>query len=429
MDDSVRRQYEAYPYPPRDPADEAKRLVVGSPSHLLEVDHYIFAGRRDFARPFRALIAGGGTGDATIMLAQQLADIRADARIVYLDIAEASLSIARARALARGLTNVEFVHGSIMELPVLGLGRFDYIDSCGVLHHLEDPAAGLAALTEALADDGGMGIMVYAPLGRTGVYHVQAMLRMMAEQAATDVKLDLARRLLASLPATNWLKRNPFVSDHTQLGDAGIHDLLLHSRDRTFSVGDVARLLDEAGLRPVAFIDPLRYEPGVYLKDAQILERVKDLPWIQRAAFAELLCGNMKTHIFYAVKAANRANTVAVPDAPGVVPLLRGLDGPAIARDVGAGGRLTVEMEGLKLNFGLPRLAPSMLALIDGRRTLGEIHRGIAAEADPPPDWPAFLQQFHQLYMTLSGLSRMFLRCPPREATLPNPDTGLPGPV
>ena len=32
-------QYEAYPYPARDPRDEAKRLVVGSPSHLREIDH------------------------------------------------------------------------------------------------------------------------------------------------------------------------------------------------------------------------------------------------------------------------------------------------------------------------------------------------------------------------------------------------------
>jgi hypothetical protein len=30
-DDRVRAQYESYPYPERDPADEAKRLVTGSP--------------------------------------------------------------------------------------------------------------------------------------------------------------------------------------------------------------------------------------------------------------------------------------------------------------------------------------------------------------------------------------------------------------
>ena len=38
-DDRVREQYEAYPYPPRDPRDETKRLIEGSPSHRLEIDH------------------------------------------------------------------------------------------------------------------------------------------------------------------------------------------------------------------------------------------------------------------------------------------------------------------------------------------------------------------------------------------------------
>ena len=35
-------QYETYPYPRRDPRDEAKRLIVGSPGHLREVDHWVF---------------------------------------------------------------------------------------------------------------------------------------------------------------------------------------------------------------------------------------------------------------------------------------------------------------------------------------------------------------------------------------------------
>ena len=74
MTEPVRDQYEAYPYPARDPKDERTRLIAGSPSNLAEIDHYVFAGRGDFAKPFRALIAGGGTGDAAIMLAQQLGD-------------------------------------------------------------------------------------------------------------------------------------------------------------------------------------------------------------------------------------------------------------------------------------------------------------------------------------------------------------------
>ena len=71
-DGAIRSQYEAYPYPARDPAAEATRLITGSPSHILEIEHYVLAGAR--AGPLNVLVAGGGTGDAAIMLAQQLAD-------------------------------------------------------------------------------------------------------------------------------------------------------------------------------------------------------------------------------------------------------------------------------------------------------------------------------------------------------------------
>ena len=66
--DPVRAQYEAYPYPARDPAEETARLITGSPSHPVEIDHFLFSGRRDWSAPFRALVAGGGTGDGLIML-------------------------------------------------------------------------------------------------------------------------------------------------------------------------------------------------------------------------------------------------------------------------------------------------------------------------------------------------------------------------
>jgi hypothetical protein len=89
MTDRLRAQYEAYPYPARDPRDEAKRLITGSPSHLDELNHYLFGGRLDFARRFRVLVAGGGTGDGTIMLAQHCADAGVPAEITYLDLSDA----------------------------------------------------------------------------------------------------------------------------------------------------------------------------------------------------------------------------------------------------------------------------------------------------------------------------------------------------
>ena len=170
-DRGLAAQYEAYPYPARDPRDESRRLVIGSPSHLREIDHWVFGAARPAARALRVLVAGGGTGDGTIMLAQQLADSGRPGEILYLDRSDAARAVAEARAAARGLGSIRFQAGSLLDLPGSGLGPFDYIDCCGVLHHLPDPEAGLAALGSVLAPGGGLGLMLYAPHGRTGVYH------------------------------------------------------------------------------------------------------------------------------------------------------------------------------------------------------------------------------------------------------------------
>ena len=415
-DGRVRGQYEAYPYPGRDPADEAKRLVTGSPSHILEIDHYVFGGGRRRPGPFRALVAGGGTGDGAIMLAQQLADAGGEAEVVYLDVSTASLAIARARAQARGLGNIRFLNESLLDLPGLDLGRFDYIDCCGVLHHLEDPAAGLATLADALADDGGMGLMLYGTLGRTGVYHMQAMLGMLAPGGEDGERLAFARRLIDGLPETNWFRRNPFVRDHLDGGDAGLYDLLLHSRDRAYTVPQIAGLVASAGLEITAFIEPALYDPASHLADEELAGRASGLPWIERCALAELLAGSLKRHVFYVVGKGRAKDALARPANQRVVPLLRDGSGPAMARRLksggGGGGRIGAELEGVKVSYRMPPLAADILMLVDGRRNLAAIHAALAGRQGGRPDWLAFKAAFDRLYAALNGLNVMLLRAP-----------------
>ncbi|HEY9549448.1 MAG TPA: class I SAM-dependent methyltransferase [Kiloniellaceae bacterium] len=413
MSDKVREQYEAYPYPSRDPADEAKRLIVGSPSNLLEINHYLFAGRRDFRTPFRALIAGGGTGDATIMLAQQLADAAGGqgvpGEVVYLDLSTGARAVAEARAAARGLANIRFVTGSLLDLGKLGLGSFDYIDCCGVLHHLPDPQAGLLALTEVLAEDGGMGLMVYGTFGRSGVYPLQAVLRAMVGDRPLAERISFTRRLLANLPSTNLFSRNPGLRDHTG-SDAELVDLLLHSQDRSYTVEEIAGLLSAAGLNLISFIEPLRYEPGTYLKDPVLLRQLASLSPEGRAAVAEKLAGNMKTHVLY-VSRRPATDTLAWPYGPEAIPCLRVLDGVKLAKAVQRDLVLKGEFDGLALKFPLPRLAPALLPWIDGRTSLGEIQATLQ-DLDPRQEWDHFKAQFDQLYQVLGGLNHLLIRYP-----------------
>ncbi|WP_299616281.1 bifunctional 2-polyprenyl-6-hydroxyphenol methylase/3-demethylubiquinol 3-O-methyltransferase UbiG [Pelagibius sp.] len=409
MTDRVRDQYEAYPYPSRDPADEAKRLVVGSPSNLMELNHYLFAGRRDFRQPFRALVAGGGTGDAAIMLAQQLADAGGAGEVVYLDLSASSRAIAEARAAARGLANIRFVTGSLLAAEGLDLGLFDYIDCCGVLHHLEDPTAGLTALAALLKEDGGMGLMVYGTYGRDGVYPLQAMLRRLAGDRSLAQRIALTRRLLSSLPATNLFARNPVLRDHTG-SDAELVDLLLHSQDRAYLVEEVAELVAACGLRLVTFIEPVRYDPATYLKDAVLLRDLSALTGLERAAFAEQLAGNLKTHVFYVSK-RRQEDTVADPSSREAIPCLRVLEGPKLAKAVQRDLVLKGEFDGISLQFPLPRLAPAILPWIDGETPLGKIQETLQG-LDSRHDWDRFLAQFQQLYAVLNGLNHLFIRYP-----------------
>ncbi len=409
MTDRVRDQYEAYPYPARNPRDESKRQISGSPSHLDELNHYVFAGALDFAAPFRVLVAGGGTGDALIMLAQHCADAGIPADITYLDLSETSRGIAEARAEARGLSAIRFLTGSLLEAGTLAPGPYDYIDCCGVLHHLPDPDAGLAALTEQLSPEGGMGLMLYGSYGRTGVYPLQSALSRLGDGLDGPAQVALARRVLSALPETNWFRRNPLLQDHKD-SDAGLYDLLLHSQDRAYTVPELAALTEGAGLAITGLVPPLRYDPAAYVHDPRLRRLIEELPPLDRAALAEELTGVIKTHAFYAVPKARASNAVARPDRPEMVPVLRDVDGADLAGRLKPGQGLSADLPGLTGRMPLPPLAGAILARIDGKRDLAALHRAVSEVNGGKLAWKGFERQFDQLYGTFNGLGKLYLR-------------------
>ena len=400
-DDTVRAQYEAYPYPARDPADEALRLITGSPSHILEIEHFVFAGGR--AGNLRALVAGGGTGDGAIMLAQQLAD-RGTGSVVYLDMSQASMAVAQGRAAARGLDNISFHRGSLLDIPDMGLGPFDYIDCCGVLHHLAAPEEGLKALVSVLAEEGGLGLMLYGELGRTGVYPAQRAIARLVPDGPPGERLALARRLVDDLPDGNWLKRNAYLSDHLAGDDAGFHDLLLHSRDRAYLVAEIADLAAAADLRITGFLPAGAYDPCHYLNDPALCARAAKLPQQDRWALAEELSGALKTHVFYAVRRDNARGGAARGFAPAMVPVLHEMAPDRLAASLARAPRLSASLGGVERQFEVAEGAAAMVALIDGRRSLRQIHGRLRA-AGAKLKWPEFEAEFATLYDVLHPLN------------------------
>jgi len=390
--DVVAEQYEAYPYPARDPGDERRRLITGSPSHPLEIEHFLFAGRHDWRRPLRALFAGGGTGDGLIQLAALMDAAGRPAEITWLDLSRRAREIAEARARVRGLGDIRFVTGDLSEAPALG--PFDYIDCCGVLHHLPDPATGARALARALAPGGGVGFMVYAPYGREGVYPLQAAFRTLFADDPPEARVAAARRVLEVLPEDHPFRRFPRHGDHRD-SDAGFHDLLLHGRDRPFTVDELAALLDSAGLGLVDFTRPALYDPARLLPGGVPLP--EGLSRTARMTLAERLRGTIKTHVGYAVHAGGEAGVAAQPTDMTLIPHLRGVEAGALARRVKGGGTLRLQLDAGHAEETLARNSAPLIAGIDGRRRLADIARAAGL------DHFAFQARWRPVHAALAG--------------------------
>jgi ubiquinone/menaquinone biosynthesis C-methylase UbiE len=95
------------------------------------------------------LEAGCGVGAQTVTLARS----SPNALITSVDISEASVTEAKRKVAAAGLTNVQFQQGDIFNLPY-GPDSFDHIFVCFVLEHLARPIAALQALKDHLRPGG-----------------------------------------------------------------------------------------------------------------------------------------------------------------------------------------------------------------------------------------------------------------------------------
>ena len=367
----VREQYEAFPYPERDPEEERKRLITGSPSLPQEIDHFIFGGQRDWSEPLRVLVAGGGTGDGLIQLTALLTQYGKPYEAVYVDLSEASRQVAEARAGVRGLKNIRFETGSLLDAA--RYGAFDYIDCCGVLHHLPEPEAGFEALCGALAPGGGMGFMVYAPYGRSGVYPLQAAFRTLYGDLPPGERIAKAREVYERLPEGHPFKANRNVNDHKS-GDAGFYDLLLHTQDRAYDVPALLDVLERTGWALSGFTVSALYDPG------RLAEVPEGLGEAERMALAERLLGTIRTHTGYAVPKAG-ARGPANGTNRNLVPQIKGVQAAQLARAVAQGQSVTLGSDGLSEALVLPKEAAPLIGAVDGRRSLSEI--ASACRADP----------------------------------------------
>jgi Flp pilus assembly protein TadD/SAM-dependent methyltransferase len=242
----VKSQYEDHPYPrwftlPRPGA-------VRPSAHLAAIlPGFVPPAMID--GPIAVLVAGCGTGREALFLAE----LFEDAMVTAIDLSRASLGYAIAKAAALAIRNAAFRECDILNVTALGR-RFDLITSSGVLHHLDSPEAGLAALAEVLAPGGLVHLSLYSRTARRPIAAARA--RIAALGLEPDAEgLRAFRRHVQDQDDGDPLKWLTRTSDFYCA--SGVRDLAFHAREHVYDLSEIAPLVEAAGLEFVGLqVDP-----------------------------------------------------------------------------------------------------------------------------------------------------------------------------
>jgi len=287
----VARQYEAFAYPApfADLAEEVAKgyFQIGDPSLYGPV----LWPRGKPNRRLRILVAGCGT-----MQAACTAFMNRDDEIIGIDLSEASLAHERYLQDKHDLTNLKLFQGDLLEVGEVG-GAFDVILCSGVLHHLADPAAGLAALRDVLAPDGVMVLMLYGATVRVGVYMLQdAFQRIGIAQSPEGV--SRVRQILTELPGRHYAQYYIRAAEELK-HDTAVVDTFLHPQDRAYTVPHLLELVESSGLRFQNWLDNNVYwRNGAWGPNSAVASAVDPLPPREHWAAVEMLRQAAGMHLF-----------------------------------------------------------------------------------------------------------------------------------
>jgi SAM-dependent methyltransferase len=239
MSDPVQTHYQKYPYPHYPLLASVRRCDT----YALNLSSLWarFNRAQPPAEANKILIAGCGT-----FAPYPWAVANPDTPITALDLSERSLKRARRHCLLHGRRNVVYRCGDLSDPAVID-GKFGVIDSFGVLHHLDDPTAGLKTLERHLVPGGIMRIMLYSRYARREEESIRRAFRLLGIDSPRT-----ARRLLHKAAAGSRVANYMAASDEAATV-SGFADALLHPRVHSYRIDDLLEMISRTGLELLMF--------------------------------------------------------------------------------------------------------------------------------------------------------------------------------
>jgi len=248
--DKLRQQFNSTPYPRIGVAEPPNLNPLNLYVHNLVTPYYLRQQKVTDTRDKVILDAGCGSGYKAL----SLAIANPGAKIIGVDISEASVKVAQERLEHHGFKDAKFYAMSLEDLPQLGM-QFDYINNDEVLYLIPDPAAGLQAMQSVLKPEGIIRTNLHSKRQRRMYTRAQQLCKLLGlmDGNPEDAEIEMLGGLMRSLKSTidlNGVWRRKF---ETNPKETLANHLLVG--DKNFTILDLFQLLQGANLEFVRMVD------------------------------------------------------------------------------------------------------------------------------------------------------------------------------
>tara|TARA_E500000178_G_scaffold352801_1_gene417058 strand:+ start:2797 stop:4887 length:2091 start_codon:yes stop_codon:yes gene_type:complete len=194
--------------------------------------------------PPEILIAGCGTGVQSISVAQQFPR----SNVLALDLSKSSLAYALRKTKELGISNINYVHGDILDLHKINK-KFDVIHCTGVLHHMRSPSQGLECLIETLKEDGLMKLGLYSNIARTEINKVQNLIKK-NKIPFTNNSIHSFRQNMIN---DNHILINEFNTSIDFFSLSGFRDLYFNIQETQYNIPEIKKIINNYNLNFCGF--------------------------------------------------------------------------------------------------------------------------------------------------------------------------------
>ncbi|NJM28673.1 MAG: class I SAM-dependent methyltransferase [Pseudanabaena sp. RU_4_16] len=271
--EQVKQRFDQAPFPdiPLDysPRGDSNFLF---PNSLMNAT---YLRERKVVYPDGKLILDAGCGSGVTSLA--LAEANPNAKIVGIDISQASIDVAKQRMQEHGCDDrAEFYVMPLENLPDLGL-KFDYINCDETLYLLPDPQAGLNAMRSVLHEHGTMRANLHSIYQRSPQFRAQKLFQRLGifDENSKSKKVQAVREIMTALKDTVELKQTTWIPS-AQTDDTILSNFLLPG-DKGFNILDMFALIGEAELEFISMVNWKYWDVLDLFKDRQQIPEYLDM--------------------------------------------------------------------------------------------------------------------------------------------------------